>query len=318
MMENIKIVSVQDKNVRLDRYLRRSFPNLKQSVIEKSLRKKLIKVDGCKAKSNDRVNFGQTITIKHLDYINNVNFKRKYSEKLVNLLKSNILYEDEYLLAINKPAGITVQGGIKIKISISDLLDKIREGRTFKIVHRLDRDTSGVVIFACNASVAKYLIEEFKARRIKKTYLALTAGIPDKNRGMINYPLAKKYISGQQKVVVDNDSCQDATTYFSIKAKLKSCIAYLKLQPITGRTHQLRAHLAHINCPILGDGKYGGRKAFIDGVANKIHLHSYSLSLKLPNSKKITITALPSGHFKNSLEILSSHLNCDVYLGKIE
>ncbi|GFQ82019.1 hypothetical protein TNCT_519361 [Trichonephila clavata] len=265
VMENIKTISVKDDNVRLDRYIRRIFPDLKQSVIEKSLRKGLIKVDDCKAKSSDRVNSGQTITLKHLNYIENANSDRKYNEKLVNLLRENILYEDEYILAINKPAGVIVQGGVKVKISMSDLLDQIREGETFKIVHRLDRDTSGVIIFARNANVARYLMEEFKGRRVKKTYLALTSGIPSKDSGTIDYPLVKKYVSGQEKVVVDENSPQNATTHFSIIARLKHNVAYLKLQPITGRTHQLRAHLAHINCPILGDGKYGGKKLLLMG-----------------------------------------------------
>lgn len=304
VMENIKTISVKDDNVRLDRYIRRIFPDLKQSVIEKSLRKGLIKVDDCKAKSSDRVNSGQTITLKHLNYIENANSDRKYNEKLVNLLRENILYEDEYILAINKPAGVIVQGGVKVKISMSDLLDQIREGETFKIVHRLDRDTSGVIIFARNANVARYLMEEFKGRRVKKTYLALTSGIPSKDSGTIDYPLVKKYVSGQEKVVVDENSPQNATTHFSIIAKSKHNVAYLKLQPITGRTHQLRAHLAHINCPILGDGKYGGKKAFIDGIANKTHLHSHSLSLKLPNNKEITITAPITKHIEKSIEAL--------------
>ncbi|WP_265044964.1 RluA family pseudouridine synthase [Wolbachia endosymbiont (group A) of Macropis europaea] len=304
VMENIKTISVKEDNVRLDRYIRRIFPDLKQSVIEKSLRKGLIKVDDCKAKSSDRVNSGQTITLKHLNYIENANSDRKYNEKLVNLLRENILYEDEYILAINKPAGVIVQGGVKVKISMSDLLDQIREGETFKIVHRLDRDTSGVIIFARNANVARYLMEEFKGRRVKKTYLALTSGIPSKDSGTIDYPLVKKYVSGQEKVVVDENSPQNATTHFSIIAKSKHNVAYLKLQPITGRTHQLRAHLAHINCPILGDGKYGGKKAFIDGIANKIHLHSHSLSLKLPNNKEITITAPITKHIEKSIEAL--------------
>ncbi|NUY39280.1 RluA family pseudouridine synthase [Wolbachia endosymbiont of Litomosoides brasiliensis] len=324
--------------------------------------------------------------IKYLDYIENTNSDYKHNEKLVELLRSNILYEDEYILAINKPAGVIVQGGIKVKISISDLLDQIREGETLKIVHRLDRDTSGAIIFARNVNVARYLMEEFKGRRVKKTYLALTSGIPSKNRGVIDYPLMKKYVSGQEKVVIDENSSQNAATRFSIIAKFKlnkpfvqrpiiqvantqlyehcnssllgvhypsglsscypstfSChlsaltlrsskidckqahyttfstkkldssvkrwnetrsVAYLKLQPITGRTHQLRAHLAHINCPILGDGKYGGKKAFVDGIVSKIHLHSYSLSLKLPNDKKITITAPPPEHIIKSIEVL--------------
>ncbi len=304
MLQSIKTILIEDDNVRLDRYIRRIFPDLKQSVIEKSLRKGLIKVNDCKAKSSDRVNSGQTITLKHLNYIENANSDRKYNEKLVNLLRENILYEDEYILAINNPAGVIVQGGVKVKISMSDLLDQIREGETFKIVHRLDRDTSGVIIFARNANVARYLMEEFKGRRVKKTYLALTSGIPSKDSGTIDYPLVKKYVSGQEKVVVDENSPQNATTHFSIIAKSKHNVAYLKLQPITGRTHQLRAHLAHINCPILGDGKYGGKKAFIDGIANKIHLHSHSLSLKLPNNKEITITAPITKHIEKSIEAL--------------
>lgn len=127
MSYDTKTILVEDNNVRLDRYIRRIFPNLKQSTIEKSLRKGLIKVDNCKAKSSDKVNSGQTITIRYLDYIENTNSERKYNEKLVNLLRENILYEDEYILAINKSAGVIVQGGVKVKISISDLLDQIRE-----------------------------------------------------------------------------------------------------------------------------------------------------------------------------------------------
>ncbi|QKX02298.1 RluA family pseudouridine synthase [Wolbachia endosymbiont of Dirofilaria (Dirofilaria) immitis] len=305
MSQSITTIPIEDNNIRLDRYIRRTFPYLKQSTIEKSLRKRLIKVDNCKAKSSDRVHFGQTITIKCLDYIENTNSNRKYDQELVNILKDNVLYEDEYILAINKPTGVIVQGGIKVKVSINDLLDRIREGKIFKIVHRLDRDTSGVIIFARNANVARYLTEEFKGRRVKKTYLALTSGIPSKNRGTIDHPLVKKYISGQEKVVVDEDSPQNATTRFSIIARLGQNVAYVKLQPITGRTHQLRAHLAYINCPILGDGKYGGKKAFIDGIVNRIHLHSYSLSFKLPSNKKITIIALPPKHFKKSIEALN-------------
>ncbi|WP_168464456.1 RluA family pseudouridine synthase [Wolbachia endosymbiont of Ctenocephalides felis wCfeT] len=304
MPDKIRTILVEDNDVRLDRYIRRVFPNLKQSVIEKSLRKGLIKVDDCKAKSSDRVNPGQTITLKYLDYIEDINSERKYNEKLITLLRSNILYEDEYILAINKHSGVIVQGGVKVKISISDLLDQIREGETFKIVHRLDRDTSGVIIFARNASIARYLMEEFKERRIKKIYLALTSGVPSKDRGVINYPLIKKYISGQEKVIVDENSPNKATTHFSIISKLEHNVTYLKLQPITGRTHQLRAHLAHINCPILGDGKYGGKKAFVDGVVNQIHLHSYSLSLRLPNGKEVTITAPLSEHIKQSIDTL--------------
>lgn len=106
-------------------------------------------------------------------------------------------------------------------------------------------------------------------------------------------------------MVIDENSPQNATTHFSIISRFKHNVAYLKLQPITGRTHQLRVRLAHITCPILGDGKYGGKKAFIDGVANQIHLHSHSLSLKLPNNKEITITAPVPKQIEKSIEVLS-------------
>ncbi|WP_253300101.1 RluA family pseudouridine synthase [Wolbachia endosymbiont of Chironomus riparius] len=302
-MNKTETISVNDNNVRLDRYIRRFFPNLNHSLIEKFLRKGLIKVDNCKAKSNYKVNSGQIITIKYIEDINpDKKYNKKSDEKLIALIKENILYEDEYILAINKPAGVTVQGG---KTSISDFLDQIRNGETFKIVHRLDRDTSGVMIFARDAKVAKYLMEEFKERKIKKTYVALTSGIPNENNGVINHPLVKKYIFGQEKMVIDENSSQSATTHFSILEKLNNNVAYLKLQPITGRTHQLRAHLAHINCPILGDGKYGGKKAFIDGAENKVHLHSCDVSLTLPNNVKIVISAPISDQIKESIKILS-------------
>ncbi len=304
MSQSITTISIEDNNIRLDRYIRRIFPDLRQSTIEKSLRRRLIEVDDCKAKSSDRVYYGQTITIKYLNYIKNANSDRRYNQELVNILKDNILYEDKYILAVNKPTGVIVQGGIKGKVSISDLLDRIREGKIFKIVHRLDKDTSGVIIFAHNTNVARYLMEEFKEQRVKKTYLALTSGIPSKNKGVIDYPLIKKCISGQEKVVVDKYSPQSATTHFSVIARLEQNVAYVKLQPITGRTHQLRAHLAYINCPILGDGKYGGKKAFVNGIANKIHLHSYSLSFKLPSNKEITIIAPLPENFKKSIEVL--------------
>ncbi len=306
----IKTLVVNDDNVRLDKYIRTIFPNLKQSVIEKFLRKGLIKVNNQKVKASYMVSCGKTITIKYIDNDNygiNPEYKKSQSQskpntKLIKVLEENILYEDEYIIAINKPVGVVVQGG---KNSISDVLNYIKSGETLRIVHRIDRDTSGIVIFARNVMTAKYLMEEFKTRKIDKTYLALTVGVPDKDSGVIDYPLVKKYIAGQEKVVVDTNSLHNATTYFYILDKFRYNVAYLKLKPITGRTHQLRVHLTHINCPILGDGKYGGKKAFIGGITNRIHLHAYSLSLKLANDREITLTAPLAKHIEHSIKILS-------------
>jgi 23S rRNA pseudouridine955/2504/2580 synthase len=304
----IKTLTVNYGNVRLDKYIRKIFPDLKQSIIEKYLRKGLITVNNQKVKSSYRVSCRDTIVVKYIDNINS-EYKKpelKPNTKLIKILRENILYEDEYIVAINKPAGVVVQGG---KNSISDVLNYVRSGEMLRIVHRIDRDTSGVVIFARNAMVAKYLMEEFKTRKVDKTYLALVVGIPDKDSGIIDYPLVKKYIAGQEKVVVDINSLHNAVTYFYVLDKLRDGVAYLKLKPITGRTHQLRVHLAHINCPILGDGKYGGRRAFISGTINKMHLHAHSLSLRLVDDREITITAPISKHIEQSIEMLSpSHV----------
>ncbi|MBV0899326.1 MAG: RluA family pseudouridine synthase [Wolbachia endosymbiont of Fragariocoptes setiger] len=297
-------IKVNDDDVRLDRYIRKLFPNIKQSVIEKSLRNGLIKINGNRVKSSYRINCGEILTVGCFNQVENIRkpVNKTNTRRLVKILRKNILYEDEYILAINKPIGMIVQGG---KINISDVLDQIKSKEMFKIVHRLDRDTSGVIVFARNAKVAQFLMEEFRERRVKKTYLALTSGTPNKDNGVIDYPLVKKYISGQEKVIVDETSTQTAITYFSILKKLKHNIAYLKLQPITGRTHQLRVHLNHINCSILGDGKYGGRKAFVSGVTNRMHLHSHSLLLHLPNGQDVTITAPISEHMMQSIRFLS-------------
>ncbi len=300
----MKSILIDSNNIRVDRYIRRIIPDLKQSVIEKSLREGLIKVDNCKLKSNDRVKAGQILTIKHLNHVTNLNSDKKYNEQVTKLLQDNIIYEDEYILSINKPQGIIVQGGTKVKISVDDLLDQIRVGEKFKLVHRLDRDTSGVLLLARNAEVASHLMQEFKNRKVKKVYLALTSGIPPKKSGLINLPLVKKYVSGQEKVVVDEASGRNAVTHFSIIKELPYGVAYLKLKPLTGRTHQLRAHMAHIKCPIVGDGKYGGKSAFIAGVLNKVHLHAHSISLRLPSNKAITITAPIPEYLENSIRFL--------------
>ncbi|WP_410519853.1 RluA family pseudouridine synthase [Candidatus Mesenet endosymbiont of Agriotes lineatus] len=297
-------VLIDSNDVRIDRYLRRIIPNLKQSVIEKSLRKGLIKVDGCKVRSSYRTKVGQSLTIENLDYVSYLNSNKKCNEKLANILQNSVLYEDQHIISINKPQGIVVQGGTKVQISINDLLDQIKVGEKLKLVHRLDRDTSGVLLLARNAEAASYLMQKFKSRKIKKVYLALTSGIPTQNSGFINLPLVKKYVFGQEKVVVDENLGQSAITQFSVIKKWQSKVAYLKLKPLTGRTHQLRAHMSYIKCPIVGDGKYGGKNAFIAGIANKVHLHAYSISFKLPNDKIITITAPIPEYLENSIKYL--------------
>ncbi|GHM58440.1 MAG: pseudouridine synthase [Candidatus Mesenet longicola] len=297
-------ILIDSNDVRIDRYIRRIIPNLKQSVIEKSLREGLIKVDGCKVKSSYRTKIGQSLIVENLDYVSYLNSDRKRNDKITNILQNNVLYEDEYIISINKPQGITVQGGTKVQISIDDLLDQIKVGEKFKLVHRLDRDTSGVLLLARNAEAASYLMQEFKNRRIKKIYLALTSGIPTQNSGFIDLPLVKKYVFGQEKVVVDENLGQSAITQFSVIKKWQSKVAYLKLKPLTGRTHQLRVHMSYIKCPIVGDGKYGGKSAFIAGIANKVHLHAHSISFKLPSNKTITITAPVPEYLENSIKYL--------------
>ncbi|WP_235111301.1 RluA family pseudouridine synthase [Ehrlichia muris] len=307
MMDKYYTVQEDDQNIRIDKFIRREL-KIPQSLVEKFLRKGIILLDNMKVKSDTRINVGSVIYIKYNGVICEKKHSKKVSESdsdfLVNLIRNDILYKDDDVLVINKPTGISVQGGTKVKVSISDIVDKIIDGESMKIVHRLDKDTSGVLILARNARVSRLIMQEFKNRRVRKKYLALTQGIPENDIGQINHSIIKsKHTLPLEKI--DNSCLQEAITSFSVLKKLPYDVGLLELKPITGRKHQIRIHLSQIGCSIIGDKKYG---KFCKHVLNDhLQLHAYSLSINI-GTKELTFTAPIPSYMEDTIMYLEKLL----------
>ncbi|MEQ8194379.1 MAG: RluA family pseudouridine synthase, partial [Rhodospirillales bacterium] len=210
-------------------------------------------------------------------------------------LLESVLYKDDDIIVINKPPGLAVQGGSKTRRHLDGMLDALRFGGTERprLVHRLDKDTSGVLVLARTRRAASYLTKIFMTRDVHKMYWALVAGVPKQPSGEIDTALTKgKRPSGERMEAADADG-KEAKTRYRIVDRAGRRAAWLELEPLTGRTHQLRVHCAEIGTPILGDGKYGGAAAFLDGVmaARKIHLHARKISLPLAGGRTVAIEA---------------------------
>lgn len=297
------IVEQDDADIRLDRWFKRYFPSVKNSVLQKWLRTGQIRLDGKRVKANSRIEAGQTIRIppgadQQQDHKNEPR-PLKISDADSEALLKSVFYQDDDIIALNKPAGLAVQGGTKTTLHLDAMLDHLQFDAKDRprLVHRLDKDTSGVLLLARTRTSAKYLTGLFNTRAVQKLYWALVVGAPNSPSGLIESPLAKGQGRGGEKMIVDTDDGKPAETAFRIIDKADNNVTWLELEPKTGRTHQLRIHCASIGAPILGDGKYGGKKAFIADMPNtrKIHLHARSLILTLPNgTTKKLLAPLPA------------------------
>lgn len=292
-------VKYEDSGIRIDRWFQRHFPEFSHNAIEKALRKGQIKVDGKKVKSNYRVEEGQVVRVppvpKAIDGVEK--HDKKFSDRDIELIAKSIIYEDNHIIVINKPQGLAVQGGSKVTKSVDKMMVQYMDGRgEAKLVHRIDRDTSGILVLAKSSASAAKLTEMFRNKDLQKIYLAVTAGVPVDSRGEINMPLIKEG-EGIEKVVVSSKG-QKALTLYKVIDKAFNKAALIEASPVTGRTHQIRVHLEAIGCPILGDGKYGGREAFINGVSNKLHLHAYKMIIPGYFGKVLELTAPPPPDFK--------------------
>lgn len=307
-MEHItKIASLDENGVRLDRCLRIWAPHLPQSLIEKAARKGLLKIDGLKAKPRDRVAEGQTISFPNAFVA--LTSEVPTQEPLVltaaerKWLKDLILYQDEDLIVLNKPAGIAVQGGTNQTRSLDAMMKVYDDTSTPRLVHRLDQETSGVLVFARTLPMARWLTEAFRMRKIQKTYWAIVCGVPDQREGIISLPLSKK--PEGEKIRVNEAAGLPAITSYHIIETFENQLTLLELTPETGRTHQLRVHLAEgLKTPILGDGKYGGKAAFPYG-RTPLHLHARALTFSLPNGKSMTMKALLPLSFQKTFKTLN-------------
>jgi 23S rRNA pseudouridine955/2504/2580 synthase len=309
-----RIVSVEDQNIRLDRWFQRFFPTVPHFLLEKLLRKGQVRVGGKRVKASYRVQAQDEIRIPPMEETvapSKEKAKKAPPKQQIDKIKNAIIYNDKNLFIINKPPGFAVQGGSGIYCSVDDVLPYLFEDPTVKpkLVHRLDKDTSGILVVAKNATSAAKLTEAFRSKSIHKTYLAITLGkLTAAREGEINLPLSKGGPGGHEKMFVDQENGQSAKTAYKVLEMLPNYVALMRLSPITGRTHQLRVHLQAIGVPILGDGKYGGKEVFLDGLSKKMSLHAYHIALPKLFGKKITVTAPLPLHMKENFATLEFEL----------
>ena len=211
---------------------------------------------------------------------------------MVEQFNKLIIFENNDYVIINKPPGLASQGGTGIKISVDDMIGAISE--RYKLIHRLDKDTSGVLAIAKKTTAAAHFSKLLQNKEVTKIYWALVRGVPPKMKGVIKLSLAKRG-DKMEKVEVDDIDGKKAITEYTVLERLAKEMSWLELSPITGRTHQLRVHCAAIGCPIIGDGKYGGAEAFDKGMTNKLHLHARRLVVR---ELGIDVTAKLPEHMK--------------------
>jgi 23S rRNA pseudouridine955/2504/2580 synthase len=304
-------VAVGDGDIRLDRWFKRHFPTLNHGRLEKLLRTGQVRLDGKRAQASDRVQPGQTVRVPPLGNLAPARAPASSapaSSEEAKALQDTVLYRDADLIALNKPAGLAVQGGSGVDRHLDGLLDALRfdAAERPRLVHRLDRDTSGVLVLARTARVAAELAAAFRGKTTRKIYWAAVVGLPKPREGKIDLPLAKLQGRLGERVMPDEDDGKPAITRFQVVSHASNKFAWLVLMPITGRTHQLRAHCVALGTPILGDGKYGGRASRPEGVPEprKLHLHARTLVLPRPDGSVLKLTAPLPAHMKTTWRFL--------------
>ena len=291
-------VEEAEAGTRLDRWFQKRFPSVTHGRLQKLLRTGQVRVDGKRAKASLRLEAGQEIRVPPLgDSEPQSGSAKPRPERKVTaadeaFICSRVLTMDDDVIAIDKPAGLAVQGGSGTNRHLDGMLDALRFGASERprLVHRLDRDTSGVMLLARTASAAARLGEAFQRRDTRKIYWALTVGVPAIESGRIDISLGKRPGRGGEKMEPDDDEGKRAVTLYTVIEKVGKRLAWLALWPQTGRTHQLRAHCVAIGCPILGDGKYGGGAAFVDGLpsgAKKLQLHAREITVPHPSGRGV-------------------------------
>ena len=286
--------------MRLDRWFKTHYARLPHSRLEKLLRTGQVRVDGGRAKASTRLAAGQTVRVPPLpDVAPPPGPKHALSKADRDFLASITLYEDDDLLVVNKPPGIAVQGGTKTTHHIDRLLEGLGDGpeTRLRLVHRLDRDTSGVLVIAKRRSVAAKLGRAFQTRSVRKIYWALLHGVPRPPQGKVEAALVKA--SGPEGDRVrkaragEQDVAQSAVTHYAVVDRAGQQVAFVSLKPVTGRQHQLRAHMAILGHPILGDEKYHGDKDLPEGIPNKLHLHARRISFPHPSGEGVVDVTAP-------------------------
>jgi len=289
-------VGVGEDGVRLDRWLRRRWPHLGQTQIHKLARSGQLRVDGGRIKADTRLGAGQVVRVPPLPEGPPPRPDGLSSED-IRFARSLTLYEDDEVLILNKPAGLAVQGGTKTSRHIDRLLSAWGEGLSRpRLTHRLDRDTSGVLILGRTAAAAARLAQAFARRTAHKTYWAIVEGVPRPAAGVIDLSLAKTGLADRQRITPaawGEEGAQSAATEYATLARsaAAAAAAWLALRPLTGRTHQLRAHMLALGHPILGDRKYATSSSLALSAGLPLQLHARRLVIPHPSGGLIDITA---------------------------
>ena len=298
--------------MRVDRFLQARIPDLSFTRIQRAIRKGEVRVNGRRVDANDRLEPGQTVRIPPLRVAPAPRILGDgAADKMLEFLKSITLYEDAAVLVLNKPMGLAVQGGSGTTRHIDGMLEVMRDarGQRPRLVHRLDKDTAGCLLVAKTRFAAGALAKSFRSRSARKIYWALVAGVPKPRQGRISTYLAKEEREDESLVRIarhGEKGASHAVTYYAVVETSGPLLSWLSLKPVTGRTHQLRAHMAHINHPIVGDPKYFSRENWElpGGMQNKLHLLARRIVVPHPRGGTIDATAPLPPHMQQSWNLL--------------
>ena len=331
-MSGVQVLTVAEDegDQRLDRWFKKRFPHVTQGAVEKMCRTGQVRVDGGRVKASDRVTAGMDVRVPPLpEGEAPKQTTSRMAKSDAQMIQDAVIFKDEHLIVLNKPAGLPSQGGSG---QGDRHVDALSEALMFgykdkpKLVHRLDKDTSGVLMLARTDRVARALSEALRHREARKIYWAVVAGVPHPRQGSIKFGLVKapgrgrggegeKMICVHPAKIAETEGAKRAQTDFFTLWFLGARLSWMALEPVTGRTHQLRAHMAEIGHPIMGDGKYGGsgQENMGDGwgataggdLSRKLHLHARSLTIEHPITKKaMTFTAPLPDHMAKTWKLL--------------
>ncbi|ENN91842.1 ribosomal large subunit pseudouridine synthase C [Bartonella schoenbuchensis m07a] len=317
----IKKVEEGESGMRLDRWFKVHYPGLAFGYLQKLLRSGQIRVDGRRVKTDIRLIIGQSIRVPFLSVDNKKNLsvtdKTIHDQDKLAILEKMLLYKDPKIFVLNKPAGLAVQGGSGLTCHIDGMLEvwRNKKGEKPRLVHRLDRETSGVLIIARSRGAAQALTAAFRARETKKTYWALVRGVPRKKQDKISTWMVKETTAQGDKMRVCEHGEPDsnhAVSYYRVLDTRGRALSWLEMEPYTGRTHQLRVHAAYMDHPIIGDSKYffsDNNWELPGGIQNRLHLHARRIRIPHPSGGILDIIAPLPPHMVQSFNLLAFNEN---------
>jgi len=305
-------VGFDDDGIRLDRWFKRHLPDTSFTTVAMWARTGQLRVDGARATPGDRIVAGQQLRVppaepRPAEGVRAPRPRVPLTPDQEAFVQEMVIHRDAQALVLNKPPGLATQGGTKTHEHVDGLLDGLEfgSGQRPKLVHRLDKDTSGALLVARTPRAAGFFAKTFSGRTARKTYWALVVGVPSIDDGIVDLAVAKQPGTGGEKMQVDEENGQAARSRYRVIERAGNRACWVELQPFTGRTHQLRVHMAAIGHPIVGDGKYGGPAAFLTGgISRKMHLHSRRIRVDHPDGGQVDVTAPLPTHFAESLASL--------------